>query len=190
MKRMFIAIEIQNNKALADLIASYRSVLADEKIRWVDPSGMHLTLAFLGDIDEQQQQEAAELLKETARDFEPFTIGFTAAGLFRNLRRPRVLWLGIEAGDSLYEMRSVLCRKLMEAGLLEEEKPFSPHLTLGRMKRIENRKRLSALLSQPSGPQLPPQHITEIILYESILREGSPPVYRRVARAELRYRSP
>ncbi len=187
---MFIAIEVQNTKALTDLIASYSSVLADEKIRWVDPSNMHLTLAFLGDIDEQQQEEAAQLLEETSRRFKPFTIEFTGAGLFRNLRRPRVLWLGIEAGDTLYEMRSVLCQRLMEAGLLDEEKPFSPHLTLGRMKRIEDRGRLSELLSEPAGHQPPPQHVSEIILYESILREGSPPVYRRAAEAELKYHSP
>lgn len=190
MKRMFIAIEIKNNKALADLIASYRSTLAGEKIRWVDTSGMHLTLAFLGDIDEQQQEEAAKVLRQTAHGFEPFTIEFTGAGLFRDLRRPRVLWLGIEAGDTLYEMRSELCRRLREEGLLDEEKPFRPHLTLGRMKRIENRERLSDLLSEPGGNNLPPQHVSEVILYESILREGSPATYRRVEEAGLRYRSP
>lgn len=187
---MFIAIEIQENKALAELIASYRSALAGEKIRWVNPSGMHLTLAFLGDIDKQQQEEAAKVLRETAHGFEPFTIEFTGAGLFRDLRRPRVLWLGIEAGDTLYRMRSVLCHRLKEERLLDEEKAFRPHLTLGRMKRIENRERLSDLLSEVRGHKLPPQHVKEVILYESILREGSPPVYRRVEEAELRYHSP
>ncbi|MFO7756688.1 MAG: RNA 2',3'-cyclic phosphodiesterase [Bacteroidales bacterium] len=190
MKRMFIAIEIKNNKALADLIASYRSALAGEKIRWVNPSGMHLTLAFLGDIDEQQQEEAAKVLRKTTHGFEPFTIEFKGVGLFRDLRRPRVLWLGIESGDTLYEMRSVLCRRLKEEGLLDEEKPFRPHLTLGRMKGIENRERLSDLLSEVYDHKLPPQHVSEVILYESILSPGSPATYRRVEEAELRYRSP
>ncbi len=187
---MFIAIEIKNNKALADLIASYRSSLAGEKIRWVKPSGMHLTLAFLGDIDKRQQEEAVKVLRETACGFEPFSVEFTGAGLFRDLRRPRVLWLGIEAGDILCEMRSALCHRLIEAGLLDEEKPFSPHLTLGRMKRIENRERLSELLSEPGGHKLPPQQVSEIILYESILRPGSPATYHRAEEVALRYHSP
>jgi len=185
MKRLFIAVDININEALVKLTGSYKSKLTNEKIRWADPAGMHLTLAFLGDMDERQEKMAAGIVSDTAASFEPFSISFTGTGLFRDLRRPRVIWLGIKADDTLFDLRDMLCRKLEKEGLYKDEKPFKPHLTLGRMKHIKDRELLSSLLSATTGHELPSQTVSEIVLYESLLKPGGP-VYKKIRKGMLR----
>ncbi len=174
MKRIFIAIDINNNKALTGLVDSYKLILKDEKIRWVDPYNMHLTLAFIGDSDGGQVEEAGNIMSLTAGRFKPFEIVFNGTGVFRNIKQPRVLWLALKVPDVLYNIQSLLSDKLEEAGLYNKEKAFKPHITLGRMRHIENRELLSDILKQTENYYLPPQSVNELILYESILKPGGP----------------
>ena len=174
MKRIFIAIDINKNRALTRLVESYKLALKDEKIRWVEPANIHLTLAFLGESDEDQVSKAGEIMREAANNFESFEITFNGTGVFRDIRQPRVIWLGIEAPQSLYDLREVICEALKEEGLYRNEKPFRPHLTLGRMKYIANKNVLAEILKSSGSHDLPSQTVNELILYESILKPDGP----------------
>ncbi len=174
MKRIFIAIDINKNRALTRLVESYKLALKDEKIRWVEPANIHLTLAFLGESDEDQVSKAGEIMREAANNFESFEITFNGTGVFRDIRQPRVIWLGIEAPQSLYDLREVICEALKEEGLYRDEKPFRPHLTLGRMKYIANKNVLAEILKSSGSHDLPSQTVNELILYESILKPDGP----------------
>ncbi|MDT8401371.1 MAG: RNA 2',3'-cyclic phosphodiesterase [Bacteroidales bacterium] len=185
MKRIFIAVDIQNNNAMTQLVDSYKLALKGEKIRWVDPAGMHLTLAFLGDSDDGRVKRAGEIMLETAGHFKAFELFFAGTGVFRNMKQARVIWLDLKVPEVLFNMQLFLCRKLEEEGLYKIEKSFKPHITLGRMKYINNRELLSDLLKDPAGKKLPPQSVNELVLYESILKpEG--PEYCRLKDAPLR----
>ena len=174
MKRIFIAIDINKNRALTRLVESYKLALKDEKIRWVEPANIHLTLAFMGESDEDQVSKAGEIMREAANNFESFEITFNGTGVFRDIRQPRVIWLGIEAPQSLYDLREVICEALKEEGLYRDEKPFRPHLTLGRMKYIANKNVLAEILKSSGSHDLPSQTVNELILYESILKPDGP----------------
>ena len=182
MRRTFIAIDIKSNKALTSLVESYRIKLKEERIKWVDPANLHLTLTFLGEIDEDQIIRAGEIIIKAANNCSPFEIFFSGTGVFRSIKQPRVIWLGIEAPQSLFDLHKDICEALRKEDLYREEKPFRPHLTLGRMKYITKREVLSKLLSSSESINLPPQTIHELLLYESILKpEG--PVYQPLKRA-------
>lgn len=185
MKRVFIAIDIKISIELEELIRSYKTRLADEKIRWVSPGNIHLTLAFLGDLDKVQIGQTASLLEEVVAEYPKFPVGFGETGVFRSINHPRVIWLGVKTPDVLYEMRESVCNKLRQENLYRDEKKFSPHITLGRMKYIINRDMFSGILNSGSNINIPEQLISEIILFESILKpEG--PVYVPVVKALLK----
>ncbi len=184
MKRIFIAVDIVNNSELAGLLASFKQALREERIRWVDPGNMHLTLAFLGDNDEGQVKMAGDIMSATATRFEPFEIVFKGTGVFRNMKQARVIWLGLKVPDSFYRMQEMLCDKLEREGLYRKEKKFKPHITLGRMRYINSKESLSEILKEHESVKLPPRQVSELILFESILKPGGPE-YRPLRRVPL-----
>jgi len=184
MKRVFIAIEINNNDALVKLTESFKIRLKDEKIRWVKQVNMHLTLAFLGEKQEDQVRRAGEIMYNVAGNYNCFEIGFGGTGIFSDINHPRVIWLGLKAPDTLYDMQNMLCSKLIRDDLYKEKNPFSPHITLGRMKYINNRKLLADILQSSRHDKLTSQIVHELVLFESILKpEG--PVYHPLKKAPL-----
>ena len=96
--RTFIAVEIdsQTKQKISDLIASLKKSNAD--VKWVTKDQMHLTLKFLGNIEQNKVQEISDVLKSIADNFKPFSISLSAIAGFPNLNRPKVIWLGIEKG--------------------------------------------------------------------------------------------
>ena len=185
MKRIFIAVDIVNNSQLTGLLASFKQALSKEKIRWVDPGNMHLTLAFLGDNDEEQVKMAGDIMSATAAGFETFEIVYNGTGVFRNMKQPRVIWLGLKVPDSFYRMQEMLCDQLEREGLYRKEKKFKPHITLGRMRYIDSKERLSEILKEHENVNLPPRQVSELILFESILKPGGPE-YRPLKKASLK----
>ncbi|MEA1886856.1 MAG: RNA 2',3'-cyclic phosphodiesterase [Bacteroidota bacterium] len=185
MKRIFIAVDINKSRPFTRLVESYKQLLKNEKIRWVQADNIHLTLAFLGNKDEEQVNRVGDIMCEVVKNYEPFEISFNVTGVFRDIRKPRVIWLGIKAPQLLYEMQGMICDKLKKEGLYEEDKPFKPHLTIGRMKYIVEREILSAIVESAEAYNLPPQPVNELILYESITKpEG--PVYYPLRKARLK----
>lgn len=131
--RTFICCELP--AAVLDPIAALISSLKNEYsgIRWVRPQGLHLTLRFLGDVENSKIKQINQMVKEASRY--AFQIRVNEFGAFPNLRRPRVYWLGIsEPSGSLRELHQNLQNGLVHIGYEPEIKPFKPHLTLGRVK--------------------------------------------------------
>ena len=105
------------------------------KASWVRPEHMHLTLRFLGDIDNAQAQFISPYLREVFSDMHPFTLLAQAVGAFPNLRRPSIVWAGIGPLTGPLELVQTHCeRAAQHAGLTPELKPFHPHITLARIK--------------------------------------------------------
>ena len=145
--RTFIAIELDENHhaALRDLQTRLRRELAAAKtagsstardVRWVTPDNIHLTLKFLGDVKSDKLPDLQRAVADACAGAAPFTLSITGAGAFPNTRRPNVIWVGV-SGD--VERAAALAQKIDDAcaalGFAREERPFSPHLTLGRIKR-------------------------------------------------------
>lgn len=105
------------------------------EIRWVRPEGIHLTLKFFGDIAENAIADISVAVEKAAAGARPFSLAIGGTGVFPDTHRPRVLWLGMD-GDvaRLLTFQEELERELRMIGFPGEERPFLPHLTLGRIK--------------------------------------------------------
>ncbi|HEY7125818.1 MAG TPA: RNA 2',3'-cyclic phosphodiesterase [Ktedonobacterales bacterium] len=135
MTRTFIAVELDEEvRAYLEHELRRLSALLPQ-VRWVDPATLHLTLAFLGELDDQRLAQATEAALETARQGKPFTLRLSSLGTFGPRYQPRVVWVGI-AGNlpRLLELQAALVASLTSRAFPPEERAYSPHLTLARLK--------------------------------------------------------
>jgi len=174
LKRVFIAVKIEPAPTLLKIINSLKAVLASEKINWVNPDNIHLTLAFLGDTDEERIKILGIMLKRTCTGFGEFNFKLNGIGVFRGIRDPRVLWAGIEGYEKLLQLNDVIKTGLNDTGFRIEERPFKPHITLGRIKFLKNQESLNSALDIYKDTFIQGVQVKEVILYQSILRPEGP----------------
>lgn len=133
--RLFIAVNFPPavRSELGDLVRT----LADAglPVRWTPEDNFHLTLRFLGDRSEEDVEVLRRILLEVAAEAEPFDVGFGPVGAFPSPRRPRVIWISVDAGPRLRLLRDELERRLAAAGFGRDDRSFRPHVTLGRARK-------------------------------------------------------
>lgn len=133
--RTFIAIEISD--ALRQKIAGVQEKLKKEKERvsWTKPGNIHVTLKFLGDVEENEINAIVEAVERAVGSFNSFILSVKNIGAFPNLRRPRVFWVGIENPPvQLTQIFEKIEDELNQIGFPKETRKFSPHLTIGRVR--------------------------------------------------------
>jgi 2'-5' RNA ligase len=149
--RTFIAIPIPESgrKMLAKLQDDLRSCRAD--VRYVKPGAIHLTLKFLGEIDPEIVPDLTASLENASRALSRFELLLRGLGCFPNHRSPRVAWCGIEAEtENLLELQKQVDAACEAHGFPAEDRPFHPHLTLGRIKGKRNLQALSDCIKMGS----------------------------------------
>lgn len=137
--RAFVAIDPGEKvrAALAELTGRLQRKVTG--VSWVRSENFHLTLCFLGEVDPEVVDRIAEILKGPLSEIEPFALGVSGVGAFPNLRRASVLWAGIdEAPGALFDVQSEIVAAARSVGLEVEDRAFSPHITLGRIRRPDN----------------------------------------------------
>ncbi len=188
--RSFIAIELPGEvkQALARLQGRLREGSLTP-VRWVDLGSIHLTLKFLGNIDTNITSKISAVLEEAARGVPPFKLEISRLGVFPNVRRVQVVWVGI-TGDvgSLGRLHKNIEAGLRPLGFAAESRSFTPHLTIGRVRdraRPEERQDLGRLIERISVDTGCVLNVTTVHLMKSQLtREG--PVYSRLGSVELK----
>ena len=141
--RTFIAIELppEIKEAMAGVQAELRK--SDADVGWVRPEGVHLTLKFLGDVEEKKVAELGDALREGLKGETPFILQAKGVGTFPTPRAPRVVWLGVEGEvtrlSALAKTVEEICANLK---FPKEDRPFKAHLTLGRVKSPRGRASL------------------------------------------------
>jgi RNA 2',3'-cyclic 3'-phosphodiesterase len=136
--RCFIAIEIPEavKNAIADSVGSLKRSGAD--VKWVSPEHIHLTLQFLGTTEESLIPEIKEALGKILSPYAPFYIKISSVGCFPDGRRPRVIWVGLEESRTLINLQRDIAAGMMRFGYQKEERDFTPHVTIGRVKSLRN----------------------------------------------------
>lgn len=177
--RAFIAIELP--KEIKDFLGSLQEELkkSGADVKWVMPRNIHLTLKFLGEIDEQKLNKVKEVLENIAENKNYFSLSLSSLGAFPKIDSPRVIWVGIEAGaqDTIKEIAQELERKIAEAaGIPKEKRPFSSHITLGRLRSSLNMFRLvrELKISASSLENKPGFNVTKFTLFKSTLTLKGP----------------
>lgn len=166
MYRLFVAIELSDRVKQA--LVSLRTAVPGAK--WVPADQLHLTLAFLGEVDETA---ADQLSRSLAGVIVPaFSLEFTTVGCFPNCNRPRVLWVGIKQNPHLNGLADHIRSVVLECGIPQEERPFTPHITLARLKQPATHHEVARILDQPHNHELPKVAVREFILFQSQLTSG------------------
>ena len=109
---------------------------------WVKPENLHLTLRFLGEVEEARLPELSKAIASSLQGTSPFPLALGGLGAFPDLRFPRVIWIGVKRGaEELSALQARLEEGLQRIGFSPEDRPFSPHLTLGRVRSPKRRDR-------------------------------------------------
>lgn len=197
--RAFIAIVLTDpvRRSLNGLQRALARPLAtanlERCLRWVAPSSIHLTLRFLGDTSAEQQESLEQSLAALVAGAAPFALHLGGLGSFPRGRRPAVLWTGVQGDlEALVALQRSIEEAARAAGFAPEERAFSPHLTLARVRpetRADDRARIAAILQAEAQTDrlrgwIADVAVHEIVLMESVLRpQGS--LYRMHARFAL-----
>jgi RNA 2',3'-cyclic 3'-phosphodiesterase len=179
MRRIFIGVKINPGDALMNMISDLRMSLKDEKIKWAESENFHITIAFLGDTEEDKVKAVGQMLSRVCEGSGEYEIMIKGAGVFKNLKDPRIVWAGIELSDELVKLHGSVKLGLKDSGINIEERSFRPHLTLGRIKSISDNSTFASLIGRYQNTVLHREKISEVILFESILF-NSGPVYKPV----------
>jgi len=188
--RTFIAIELPKEfkEQLAKLQEQLKTSGAD--VKWVQPENIHLTLKFLGEIDEQISAKIINILEKTAHNKNSFYLNLVSLGGFPNMNFPRVIWVGIKKGEGeTKEIAKELENEIAQLGIPKEKRAFSSHITLGRVRSGLNRTQLANKLNELTNDlfkeSLPDFKITKITLFKSTLTPKGP-IYEILKEAQLK----
>lgn len=185
--RLFVAIDL-SDEARAAIAAEQKRLAAalgdgQSSLRWVKPPQLHLTLTFLGEVDDARAPAVVDALTERLAA-PAFTIAFGGVGLFPAEGPPRVVWLGVTRGArETIEAEREVADRLERIGFAREARPFLPHLTLGRWRTSSpaDRRRVPA---DAAGGEIASMPVTFVTLYQSRLSSDGP-THTALVRAPL-----
>lgn len=147
--RTFIAIELPEElqKKICYFIDTVKS--PEDKITWVLSKNIHLTLKFLGYISIKDIDSVKDILQDVAGRYSPFDAVLRGGGVFPSQRSPRIIWIGIDAGgETLKDIYNDIEAGVESIGLPKEERSFTPHITVGRVKYIKDMNGFGAVITK------------------------------------------
>ncbi len=177
--RAFVAVELPEATRFRLQEEIIRLRKAGGRVSWVRPEHMHLTLRFLGDITEDQKTAIAQTLLGVCADAVPMRLAVEGIGAFPNLRRPAVVWAGIRLveGD-LAGLQSKIEQTARKIGLVPDNKPFHPHVTLARIRDLSLAGGLAEAMRDRAGGDTPAFgdefEAAAVALFRSDLKPGGP----------------
>lgn len=188
--RAFIAIELPPaiRDPMARIMESLDRGLPRRSVRWVRPDGIHLTLKFLGDTPASQLDHVQSLMAAAAREVTPFECVVAGLGCFPSPRQPRIVWVGLhEPSGVLNRLQRAIEAGAARLGYPKDDRPFNPHLTLGRLGREvqgQDARRVGENVQVAGVGELGTFRVEAVSLMSSDLRRGGP-VYTRLYQARL-----
>jgi 2'-5' RNA ligase len=184
--RTFIAIAI--DKTIRDRLVALQESLAraGSEVKWVEPENLHVTLQFLGEVDQRELPAVCRAVSDGCQGHAAFPLSVETAGCFPNARRPRVLWAGVGTGtQEVCALHDALETPLLELGCYRrEERHYTPHITIGRVKSDRPTDRLAQALAKQTGWKGGETIVREVLVMSSELTPQGP-VYAVMGRGKL-----
>ena len=178
MMRVFLAVELSSPARDRIAALQYEWKPRIQSARWVRPENLHLTLRFLGEVTPSVVSALAETLPQSVRGCRPLRFSLRGGGCFPNVKRPRVVWLGVDpVPDELHRVHGAVDEAVRRHGFPPEARGFEPHLTIARVKTLpsETSAETSAETSEPplmsalEERDFGETRVSEIVLFESRL---------------------
>jgi len=188
--RSFIAIELPDGLKLE--LAQLEARLKSDRqpwVKWVSPEGIHITLKFLGNIAAETTGEITKAMEEAVQGISPFHLEVKGLGVFPNLRRVQVAWVGIIGEvDKLNQLQKRIETNLIPLGFAPESRVFTPHLTLARLRdqaSLDERQRFGQLIASTEFETASAIEVDAVSLMRSQLtREGA--IYSQISSVKLK----
>lgn len=192
--RAFIAIDLPEDilERIEDVSHQLQSQLRRYPIKWVPVGNIHLTLKFLGDVSENNLRLIEDMLAGEVGEHSPFEFGVGRLGAFPDMKRPRVVWVGVEAPEELLALQRGIESAMQRLGYQREQRPFQPHLTLARVARKATSSQVYAIgriLREITVSFLGSARVTQVHLYRSDLHPDGA-VYTRLFTTNLNSSAP
>jgi 2'-5' RNA ligase len=184
MLRSFIAVDIpaKNQEAIQFSIAQLKKTLSIPLVRWVASQNVHLTLKFIGAVSPANLKRCAEAMEREVCGYESFSISIGGLGAFPTPHRARIIWIGLENNPSLRTLLDAIDKVTARLGYPTEQHPFSPHLTIGRIRKNVSREDLAQIgitIEKTMVESLGAFQVDAVQIYKSdLLPDG--PVYTRL----------
>lgn len=189
--RTFIAVDVE--PFTRDRLAGLQEQLAaaTEGVKWVETSNLHLTLLFLGEVDSREVPALCRAVDSVASTTAPFVYTLTGLGAFPTPRRPRTLIAKVgEGAEELKAIHAALEAPLLELGCYRrEERPFNPHVTIGRVKRDGSADILAATLLKFAAWEGGQTRVRDVKVLASNLKTDGPE-YTLLSRSKLSGKAP
>lgn len=184
--RTFVGVDI------GDAIRGSTAALVKElsksgaAVKWVTPESMHVTLLFLGEVDDRELHAVCKAVRSAAAGEPPFSLRVSGLGAFPTPRRPKVLWAGITDGvEPLQRLHAALEERMLDLGCYRtEERGYTPHLTLGRVAGDADAFAVAAEIPKRQAWQGGRFAVEEVLVYSSEM-DRTGPVYTVIGRAPL-----
>jgi len=168
--RCFIAIEIPDTirRSIDDSITALKKSGAE--VKWVARENIHLTVQFLGETEESLIPKIKEALDKKLSPYSPFYIRISDVGCFPDRKRPRVIWVGVEESSPLMDLYKDIANAMEAFGYKQEERAFTPHITIGRVKSGKNMRELLVRLDEVGAIRFSDFEVLNITLMKSELK--------------------
>jgi len=183
-KRLFLAIPIHPEEKLLRQRSFLMSNLSEERINWVKPENMHLTLKFLGKTSLKQIPKIVEVINNCTMKFDPFPMILERLGIFGSNYHARVVWLGIKENNLLRDLQSGILQELEKIGFSSDRQNFVPHFTLGRIKKIQHKDHFKRVMERTEKGFIQEVKVSNFVLFESVLTPDGP-IYKTIKNFEL-----
>ena len=184
--RIFIALDIPGEIRARMIEYTERARALAPEARWARPEGLHVTLKFIGEVNETRFEQIKAAL--AAVKAAPFEVAFEKAGFFPTAKAPRVFWIGVEGGEALPRLAALIDDATHTVEIPREERPYSPHLTLARAGSgpggQHQLKPLATLLYDQAPPRFGTMTAREFFLYLSKPQRGGSK-YTKLEKFEL-----
>ncbi len=169
--RLFVALEIPSavRENLGTLLKSLRAV--SPQTRWVRPENLHLTLKFIGEVEDPKLAAIRTALAAVRSD-QPVALDFRGLGFFPNDKRPRVFWASIGASPNLITLAADIDKAMGTLGIPPGQRPFSPHLTLARFEPPRLPEKLRAAIQENAAHEFGSLRTSQFHLIESKLKSS------------------
>jgi 2'-5' RNA ligase len=184
--RTFIGVDVGGEIRGNVLTLQQTLAKTGASVKWVSEESIHITLLFLGEVDDRELHTICRAVRVVAASEPPFPLRVSGVGAFPTPRRPKILWAGITDGaDRLHRLYEKLESRMLEMGCYrKEERGYTPHLTLGRVKGERDGLTIAPELTKRLAWEGGRTMIDEVLVFSSVLdREG--PVYTVLGRGEL-----
>jgi len=174
LKRLFAAIKATPNPEFIDSYRTLKHDLRKHSIKWVEEENLHITLKFFGETSEAVIPDICRVMDSVTVDLPDFSFRYEGLGIFGSNYNPRVIWAGIHPYEEVFQIIQQLKTKLTTIGFSADRQNPVPHLTLGRIRSLQDHTIFQAVLDSYKNIASAPMMAKKLVLFESILLRSGP----------------